>query len=70
VAVLRAAAGLQRHDALDLDLGAAPSHADLVRELEECRQVVVGRPQHLQHTRLVEPHTVCKNLGAGPVEDR
>ena len=34
VAVLRAAAGLERHDPLDLDLRAAPAHPHLVRELE------------------------------------
>ena len=32
VAVLGAAAGLQRHDALDLDLGTAPPHPHVVRQ--------------------------------------
>ena len=49
VAVLGAAAGLERHDALDLDLRAAPAHAHLVRELEQVGQVVVAEAQHLEH---------------------
>ena len=38
VAVLGAAAGLERHDALDLDLGPAPLHPHLVREREQVGQ--------------------------------
>ena len=70
VAVLRAAAGLDRDDALDLDVGSAPAHADLVRELQGGRQVLVGQGQHLEDARLVEADAVVEDLGAGAVEDR
>ena len=70
MAVLRAAAGLDRDDALDLDLGAAPAHADLVRELQRGGQVLVGQRQHLEHARLVEAGAVAEDLGAGAVKDR
>ena len=43
VAVLRAAAGLQRDDALDLDLLAAPLHPHVVREREQVGQLLVRR---------------------------
>jgi len=45
-AVLGAAAGFQADDALDLDLGAAPAHPDLVREGEQLVQLLVGQPEH------------------------
>ena len=69
VAILRAAAGLQRDDALDLDLRAAPAHPHLVGELQGRRQVLVGQPQHLQDAGLVEADTVGQHLGARAVED-
>ena len=47
VAVLRAAAGLQAHDALDLDVGPAPAHAHLVGERERVVDALVGQAQHL-----------------------
>ena len=54
VAVLRAAAGLERDDALDLDLRPAPAHPHLVGEREQPVEALVGQPQHLEHLRLVE----------------
>ena len=45
VAVLGAAAGLERDDALDLDLRAAPAHPHLVREREQLGEAVVGQLQ-------------------------
>ena len=51
VAVLGAAAGLDRQDALDLDLGAAPREADLVGERGERRHRLVGDPG--EHGELV-----------------
>ncbi len=68
-AVLGAAAGLQRHDALDLDLRAAPRHPDLVSQLQQLRQIVVGQAQHLKDLGLVKAGTVCEHPGAGTVED-
>ena len=65
VAVLRAAAGLHRDDALDLDLGAAPAQPHLVREREQVGQRVVGQPQHLEHLRLVEAAALLEHLRAG-----
>jgi hypothetical protein len=69
VAVLGAAAGLQRDDALDLDLRAAPPHPHLVSELQRFGQVLVGQPQDLQHARLVKADAVGQHLGARTVED-
>ena len=43
MAVLGAAAGLDRHDALDLDLRAAPAQPHLVGEREQVGQRVVGQ---------------------------
>ena len=51
MAVLRAAAGLDRYDALDLDLGSAPAQAHLVGEGEQRRQVLVGQPELLDKIR-------------------
>ena len=67
VAVLGAAAGLQRDDALDLDLGAAPAHPHLVGEREQLveRGAVVGQPQHLEHLRLVEADAPLEHLRPG-----
>ncbi len=36
-------AGLERDNALDLDLGAAPTQADVVGQLERCGQASVGK---------------------------
>ena len=48
VAVLGAAAGLDRHDALDLDLGAAPAQPHLVGEGEQVGQRLVGQLRALR----------------------
>ena len=69
MAVLRASAGLQRDDALDLDLRTAPAHPDLVRELEGGGQVFVGKVQHREDTGLVEADTVAQHPLPGLVED-
>ena len=52
MAVLGAAAGLGRQDALDLDGVAAPGHPDGVGRLGQGRDVAVG--QRRQHGQLVE----------------
>ena len=62
VAVLRAAAGLQRDDALDLDLGAAPPHPHLVGEREQVRQPVVAGAQHLEDLLLGQPLAAVEHL--------
>ena len=69
VAVLGAAAGLHRDDALDLDLGAAPAQPHLVGEGQQVGQVVVGQAQHLEHLRLVEPAALVEHLRPGGRED-
>ena len=53
VAVLGAAAGLDRDDPFDLDIGTAP-HPDPMRELEELGDLRVGMDQHLEDLCLVE----------------
>ena len=55
VAILRAAAGLERHDPLDLNLGAAPAHPHLVRGLQGGRDLVVRQVQDGQHAGRVQP---------------
>src|SRR5690606_38238961 len=47
VTVLGAAAGLDRHDALDLDLRPAPAHPHFVGELQQLGQPLVGQAQYL-----------------------
>ena len=69
VAVLGAAARLQRDDALDLDLRAAPAHPDLVRQLQQGGQRLVGQPQDLDQLLLVEASTLLEHLGAGDGQD-
>jgi hypothetical protein len=69
VAVLGAAAGLERHDALDLDLGTAPLHPHVVRQLEQLRQMLVGQAQNLQDAFLIEAGSAVEHLGTGPIED-
>ena len=70
VAVLRAAAGLQRDDALDLHLRAAPAHAHLVGQRQQRVEGLVGKVEHLEHLRLGEPLTGLEHLAAGDVENR
>ena len=65
VTVLRAAAGLQADDALDLDLRPAPAHPYLVRQLQELGQPLVRQLQALQRLELVEPLAVLQHLLAG-----
>ena len=62
VAVLGAAAGLERDDALDLDLGPAPLHAYVVRELEQVGQQLVGRGEHGEDLLLAEPLAALEDL--------
>ena len=69
VAVLRAAAGLDRDDPLDLDLRAAPAHAHLVREREHLVDAVVGQPQHLEDLLLGEADALVQHLLASHGED-
>ena len=66
VAVLGTAAGLQRDDALDLDLGAAPAHPHVVRELQQRRQVLVGQAQHLEDRRPRRGRHRLRAPGRGP----
>ena len=69
MAVLRTAAGLERDDALDLDLRSAPPHPDVVGHLQQFGESLVGKPQHLEHLVAVERLATFENLGARDVED-
>src|SRR5437763_5420226 len=69
MAVLRATAGLDADDSLDLDLRAAPAHPHLVRELERVRHPLVCKPEHVERLRLVETNAVLEHLRAGDGED-
>ena len=69
VAVLGAAAGLQRDDPLDLDLRPAPAHPHLVGELQEGVQRLVRQLQHVEDLLLRQPFTPLEDLVAGDVED-
>ena len=69
MAVLGAAAGLERDDPLDLDLRPAPLHPDLVREVQRGVDGLVGQLQHLQRLRLVEADAPLEDLLTGDVED-
>ena len=64
VAVLGAAAGLEADDALDLDVGSAPRHPDLVGKRQQFVEPVVGQLQHLQRLILVEAFAALQYLVA------
>ena len=64
VTVLGAAAGFEADDALDLDVGAAPFHPDLVGEFQKFVELVVGQLQHLQCLLLVEALAALQHLPA------
>ena len=69
MAVLRAAAGLHRHDALDLHLRAAPAHPHRMRERERLVQPVIGQAQAAENLAGVEPGAAAEDLAAGLVQD-
>ena len=69
MAVLGAAAGLDRDDPLDLHLGPAPAHPHLMRQLQRVVDQIVRKPQHLQRLRLVEADAPLEDLLTGDVED-
>ena len=69
VAVLGAAAGLDRDDALDLDLRTAPPHPHLVGERECIGHAVIGQLEHGQDVLLAEPDAMRQDLPARLVED-
>ena len=69
MAVLGAAAGLEADDALDLDLGAAPAHPDLVGERQQVVEPVVGQLQDGQHLVLVQALTAFEHLLASLDQD-
>ena len=69
MAVLGAAAGLDRDDPLDLHLRPAVAHPDLVGELERVVDALVGQLEHLERLRLVEADAPLEDLLTGDVED-
>ena len=69
VAVLGAAAGLDRDDPLDLHLRPAPAHPDLVGELERVVDALVRELEDLERLRLVEADAPLEDLLTGDVED-
>ena len=69
VAVLGAAAGLERHDALDLDLRPAPLHPHLVRQREQVLEPVVGQSAAPRPAAPRSAAAPLEHLLAGDVED-
>ena len=69
VAVLGAAAGLDRDDTLDLDLRPAVAHADLVGELQRVVDELVRQLEDFEGLRLVEADAPLEDLLTGDVED-
>ena len=69
VAVLGAAAGLEADDPLDLDLGAAVLHPDLVGKVEQLGDLVVGQLQHLDELVVRQALAAVEDLAAGSLED-
>src|ERR1035438_4328524 len=64
VAVLRAAAGLHRHDPLDLHLGAAPPHPHLVGQRQQLAEALVRQLKAAQDLLLVQPAARLEDLAA------
>ena len=64
VAVLRAAAGLERDDALDLDLVAAPLHPHLVGQVEQLVHPLVGQSAGLPGLRPRSSPMPCSSTWA------
>ena len=62
VAVLRAATGFQADDALDLDLGPAPAHTDLVGQGEKFLEPIVRQLQDLEHLGLGQAFAAFEHL--------
>jgi hypothetical protein len=69
VTVLGAATGLQRDDALDLDLVPAPLSAYLVRQVEQLVDAVVGQAQRVERLLFAEPDALLEDLRARDVQD-
>ena len=69
VAVLGAAAGLGRQDALDLDLGAAPGQANGMGEGGEIVHLVVGERSQLGDVGENQRATVIEQGGGGTLQD-
>ena len=69
VAVLRAAAGLEADDALDLHLGTAPAHPHLVGEREQFLETVVAEFEHLEGLRLAQSLAPFEHLLARGRQD-
>ena len=67
--ILRATAGLQADDALDLDLRAAPAHPHLVGQRQQLIEPVVGQPQHLQHLVAAQSLAALQHLLPGHHQD-
>jgi hypothetical protein len=56
-------------DALDLDLGSAPSHPHLVGQRQQLVQSILGQPQHPLHLVLIQARTELQDLLAGLGQD-
>src|ERR1039457_915912 len=69
VAVLRAAAGLHRHDPLDLHLGAAPPHPHLVGQRQQLAEALVRQLKAAQDLLLVQPAARFEDLAARLVQN-
>ena len=70
MAVLGAAPGLHGDDALDLDLGPAPAHPDLVRHGQQLGELIVRTGQYLKDAGLVESGTSFEHSGPNVINER
>lgn len=69
VAVLRAATGLDRYDALHLDLRTTPAQPHLMRQLQQLRHGIVRQAQNRGDLMFGEAGTAGQNLIAGEFDD-
>src|SRR5215468_4056559 len=64
MAVLRASARLDTHDALYLDRRAAPAHPNLMSEHERVAQPLAGQAENFERLRFVETDPLLEDLAS------
>ncbi|MCE3244734.1 MAG: hypothetical protein K0S72_857 [Arthrobacter sp.] len=69
VAVLGAAAGLDRDDALHLDVLAAVLQAHFVCQLEGGGKRLIGKPENVHELAFAQPDALLKDLLPGGLEN-
>ena len=70
MAILGAAARLQRDDALQADVDAAVDDPRLMCKIEQVRQMLVVDAEHLEYLLFIEAFGVLKRFFPGGFEDR